>query len=94
MGTNYKEILQQVEQEKQKALKQESKNTDNPTSKQTSNNASMQVDNDEPLVNLCVRVPKSWRMKVKATAVSHDVSLNQLVVKAIDRYLEQENWLD
>lgn len=46
----------------------------------------------EEIVNLCVRVPKSWRTKVKAIAVSHDLSLEQLVTDAINRYLEQEGW--
>lgn len=89
MAGNYKEILKQAEQEKekQKALKQENR--------QVGNHASIQAGSagEEELVNLCVRVPKSWRTKVKAAAVSHDVSLGELVVEAIDRYLEQKNWL-
>lgn len=83
MGTNYKEILEQVQLEKQKASVQESKNVDNPTSIQASK---------ENIVNLCVRVPKSWRTKVKAAAVSHDLTLEQLVVEAINQYMEQEGW--
>lgn len=78
MKTNYKEILEQAKQENS-----ESKNAGKPTS--------LQVDNSET-VNLCVRVPKSWRTKVKANAVSHDLTLEKLVVEAIDRYMEQEGW--
>jgi predicted HicB family RNase H-like nuclease len=78
--SNYREILAQAKQEQQKASEQESIQVDNPTSIQAS---------EEEQVNLCVRVPKSWRTKVKAAAVNHDISLADLVVEAIDRYMEQ-----
>jgi predicted HicB family RNase H-like nuclease len=81
--SNYREILAQAKQEKQKASEQESIEAGNPTSIQAS---------EEEQVNLCVRVPKSWRTKVKAAAVNHDISLADLVVEAIDRYMEQEQW--
>jgi phage shock protein A len=78
--SNYREILAQAKQEQQKASEQESIQVDNPTNIQAS---------EEEQVNLCVRVPKSWRTKVKAAAVNHDISLADLVVEAIDRYMEQ-----
>lgn len=82
--SNYREILAQAKQEQQKASEQESIEVDNPTS--------IQASIEEEQVNLCVRVPKSWRTKVKAAAVNHDVSLADLVVEAIDRYMEQKQW--
>ena len=38
----------------------------------------LQADKSET-VNLCVRVPKSWRTKVKAQAIYHDLTLEKLV---------------
>lgn len=74
MASNYTEIIAQAKQEKEK-----SKNVGNPTS--------IQPDREQT-VNLCVRVPKSWRTKVKAGAISHDLTLEKLVVEAVNRYIE------
>jgi len=81
--SNYREILAQAKQEQQKASEQESIEVGNPTSIQAI---------EEEQVNLCVRVPKSWRTKVKAAAVNHNISLADLTVEAIERYMEQEQW--
>jgi hypothetical protein len=91
MTSNYREILAQAKQEKQKSSKQASKEAGKPESINADNHASIQAGNDE-LVNLCVRVPKSWRTKVKAAAVSHNLSLGDLAIDAIERYMEQEKW--
>jgi predicted HicB family RNase H-like nuclease len=91
MTSNYREILAQAKQEKQKSSKQESRDVGKPESIEVDNHTSIQADNEE-LVNLCVRVPKSWRTKVKAAAVNHNISLGDLVVEAIERYMEQEEW--
>ena len=74
MASNYTEIIAQAKQEQEK-----SKNAGNPTSRQAGS---------EETVNLCVRVPKSWRTKVKAGAISHDLTLEKLVVEAVNRYME------
>lgn len=105
--SNYREILAQAKQENEKASEQEniqankdeSINTDNHASIQASKDESINADNhasiqasEEELVNLCVRVSKPWRTRVKAAAVNHNVSLGDLVVEAIERYMEQEKW--
>ena len=83
MGSNYKEILDQARIEKEKAVLQASLDENNP--------ASIQAGNEET-VNLCVRVPKSWRKAIKAKAVKYDVTLEKLVVDAINQYVTQQNW--
>ncbi len=44
------------------------------------------------LVNLCVRVPKSWRTSIKAKAIQHDLTLEKLVMEAVEQYVEQQGW--
>ena len=78
MKSHYKQILEQAKQEQQKE-------------ENVGKHTSIQAYNSET-VNLCVRVPKSWRTKVKASAISHDLTLEKLVVEAIERYMEQEGW--
>ncbi len=75
MGTNYKQILEQAKQEKdksQKAGKQTSLPENRPDPTLNPKKEADQKDNEET-VNLCVRVLKSWRTKVKASAISHDL---------------------
>jgi hypothetical protein len=91
MASNYREILAQAKQEREKSSKPESQDVDKPENLNAGNPASLQAG-DEELVNLCVRVPKTWRTRVKASAVSHQISLGDLVVEAIERYMEQEKW--
>lgn len=44
----------------------------------------------EPLVNLCARVPRELRSRLKTRAVAEDRPLQDLVVEAIATYLESE----
>lgn len=83
MANNYREILEQARVEKEKTVLQESINEDNLTSIQASN---------EETVNLCVRVSKSWRTDIKAKAVRYDVTLEKLVVEAVNQYINQQKW--
>ena len=78
MKTQYKDILEQAKLEKEK--------------KENVGKSDSQKADKSETVNLCVRVPKSWRTKVKAQAIYHDLTLEKLVVEAIERYMEQEGW--
>jgi hypothetical protein len=43
-------------------------------------------------VNLCARVPKAWRTRVKTIAVKNEITLEKLMVDAIERYIEERGW--
>ena len=79
MSNNYKDILDQAKKEKERVAMQ----ADNP--------ATLQVGKDD-LVNLCVRVPKSWRLSIKSKAVQYDMTLEKLVIEAINQYVEKQGW--
>jgi predicted HicB family RNase H-like nuclease len=79
MSSNYKEILDQANKEKQRQAME------------ASNPASIQANKDD-LVNLCVRVPKTWRTSIKAKAVQNDLTLEKLVMEAVNQYVEQQGW--
>jgi predicted HicB family RNase H-like nuclease len=79
MSNNYKDILDQAKKEKERVAMQ----ADNP--------ATLQVGKDD-LVNLCVRVPKSWRSSIKSKAVQYDMTLEKLVIEAINQYVEKQGW--
>ena len=79
MTTQYTDILEQAKLEKAKE-----DNEGKPDN--------LQADKPETVVNLCVRVPKSWRTKVKAQAIYHDLTLEKLVVEAIERHMAEEGW--
>lgn len=79
MSSNYKEILDQANKEKQRQAME------------ASNPASIQASKDD-LVNLCVRVPKPWRTAIKAKAVQNDLTLEKLVMEAVNQYVEQQGW--
>lgn len=78
--SNYKEIMQAAKQEKQKA--------ELNTSMQADKDTSMEI---EETVNLCVRVSKAQRKRWKAWAVAHDISLADLVEKAVEAYVRDNN---
>ncbi len=92
MGTNYKQILEQAKQEKDRSQNQR-KPTSLPENRPDPTLNPQKEADQEETVNLCVRVPKSWRTKVKASAISHDLTLEKLVVEAVNRYMEQEKWV-
>jgi hypothetical protein len=81
-SSNYKEILNQAKKEKERVALQ------------ADNHASLQVGKevDEVLVNLCVRVPKNWRTNIKSKAVQYDMTLEKLVIAAVDEYVKQQGW--
>jgi len=51
--------------------------------------ASRRSASSEPLVNLCARMPRELRAQLKARAVAEDRPLQDLVVEAVARYLDE-----
>jgi hypothetical protein len=43
----------------------------------------------ERLVNLCARVPRELRSRLKARALAEDRSVQELVVEVVARYLDE-----
>jgi hypothetical protein len=75
----------------------ESRLVDNRLNLQTEVSESKSVNGQENLqsveqVNLCARVPKTWRTRVKTLAVKNEITLEKLMVDAIERYIEEKGW--
>ena len=51
----------------------------------------MAKDNDEAWVQLATRIPKELHRRLKVHAVTHDVSLMEFVVSAIEEQLARES---
>lgn len=94
MPTNYTEIFEQAQKEKNQedekvveGIEKGKVAQEDNVSMQTGNPVSMDEGTKaEELVNLCVRVPKNWHREVKAYAALEEMTLAELIVLSVDQF--------